>query len=58
MSYNDISDLFSQYSKNAKNKHCKHLKELFHQAVIQLEEENSLEIPLEIKKCNKVKKRQ
>ena len=58
MSYNDINDLFSQYSKNAKNKQCKHLKELFNQAIIQLEEENSLEIPLEIKKRIKVKKRQ
>ena len=53
MSYNDISDMFSEYSKgNSKN--CKHLKELFEQAIIQMVEEELIEVsPPTIKKSKK-----
>lgn len=53
MSYNDISDMFSEYSKgNSKN--CKHLKELFEQAIIQMVEEEAIEVaPITIKKSKK-----
>ncbi|MEK9681623.1 MAG: hypothetical protein VW081_01940 [Nitrosopumilus sp.] len=53
MSYNDISDMFSEYSKgNSKN--CKHLKELFEQAIIQMMEEEMIEVaPITVKKPRK-----
>lgn len=51
MSFNDISDAFSQYPKTSKQ--CKHLKELFNQAIQQLEEENEIPIVLPTKKPKK-----
>jgi hypothetical protein len=53
MSYNDISDMFSEYSKgNSKN--CKHLKELFEQAIIQMMEEEMIEVaPITVKNPGK-----
>ena len=53
MSFNDITDSFSQYPKT--NKECKHLKELFNQAIQQLQEENEIEVV--ISKPKKLRKK-
>ena len=53
MSFNDITDAFSQYPKTSKQ--CEHLKELFSQAIEQLQDEN--EIELVISKSKKLRKK-